>query len=75
MNLHERCALYRAEGVPIHVRIYDTPLKRVGIWIYYGYAPAIAHCKTVDEAETVIKAVARVHSELLDDVRAGRVAA
>lgn len=69
MNLHKRCRELREEGVPVHVRMYDTAAKRVGIWIYYGYAPAVARCTTLDEAEKAVEVAARVHWSLTQEER------
>jgi hypothetical protein len=69
LNLHERCRELREQGVPVHVRMFDTAAKRVGIWIYYGYAPAVARCSTAAEAEIAVEVAARVHWALTQEER------
>jgi hypothetical protein len=63
-ELHTICAQFRAEGIPIHVRIYDTLLGEPRHWVYYGYTPAIARGVTYREALIAVDVAVRVHRKI-----------
>lgn len=66
MNVHERVRQHRAEGIPLHVRLYDTAAGEARFWLYYGYKPPIGHGLTEEQAEVAIRAAVRVHRTLTE---------
>lgn len=63
MNVHEQVRQHRAEGIPLHVRLYDTKMG-ARYWLYYGYKPPIGRGLTEEQAEVAIRAATRVHRTL-----------
>jgi hypothetical protein len=59
--LHDTCRALRAEGIPMHLRVYDTLLGEPRHWVYYGYTPPIAAGVTQREATLAVDVAAEVH--------------